>query len=219
MVLKKKKNVIKEVHFLDFYNSLVEGDKVHCSEITKELLSQKVDIIDVYSDLFQRALYHIGKLWDKGRLSIAEEHAASQIIIELVHSIQPKKTVKKKYIRSAVISCIDKEHHEIGARMVANTFEFNGWNAKFLGASVPSKDIIRFIKTNQPKIVGLSFNLYLNLIRFYTLVEHIKKFFPQQKIIFGGQAAKQEKKNIVARFPDLLFFDSLQELDNYLKAN
>ncbi len=217
-----KKQIVKksfsEVFFLDYFNSLAEGDKSHCAEIVTELLSRNVDIKDIYTDLYQRSLYRIGKLWDEGKYSIAEEHSATQITLHLINTILPKKSVKKKG-KSALITCIDKEYHEIGAKMVSNIFEFNGWNTRFLGSSVPAKEILKFIRANKPEFVGLSFNLYLNLLRLYTVIESIKKFFPDQKIIIGGQAAKQEKKNLLKQFPDLLYFDSLHELDEFIKSN
>ncbi|QQS35786.1 MAG: cobalamin-dependent protein [Ignavibacteriales bacterium] len=216
--LKEKQN-ISEVYFLDYFNNLIEGKKQRCSEIVKELLSQKTDIKDVYTDLYQRSLYRVGKMWDEGSLTVAEEHAASQITLELITSIKPKKSGKNKSVKKAIISCIDKEHHEIGALMVSNIFEFNGWDTKFLGASVPSKDLLKLIKSFKPELVGLSFNLYLNLLRLLNVIEHIRKFFPEQKIVIGGQAARLEKDNILKQFPDILYFDSLHELDSFIKNN
>lgn len=215
----KDKRAVSEVFFLDYFNSLAGGDKNHCSEIVKELLSQKVDIKDIYTDLFQRSLYRMGKLWDDGKLNIAEEHSATQITLQLINTILPNHKKNKKIGKRAIISCIDKEYHEIGARMVANIFEFNGWETEFLGASVPAKDIIKFIKLKNPDVIGLSFNFYMNLLKLYTVVEHIKKFFPDKKIIFGGQAASREKQNILKHFPDLLYFESLSELDEFIKDN
>lgn len=215
----KNKRAISEVFFLDYFNSLAAGDKNHCSEIVNNLLYQKVDIKDIYTELFQRALYRLGKLWDDGKLNIAEEHLATQITLQLINSYRTKQKKNKKISKRAIISCVDKEYHEIGARMVANIFEFNGWETEFLGASVPAKDIIKFIKLKNPDVVGLSFNFYMNLLKLYTVVDHIKKFFPDKKIIFGGQAASREKHNILKHFPDLLYFDSLTELDEFIKAN
>ena len=57
--------MISEANFLDYTNSLLLGDKEKCVSIVEKLIFEKVDIKDIYVDLFQRSLYHIGKCGNK----------------------------------------------------------------------------------------------------------------------------------------------------------
>ena len=123
----------------------------------------------------------------------------------------------KKVGKTALISCVDKEFHEIGARMAADVFELNGWDTYFLGASMPTREIIKFIETKKPDLVGLSFNFYMNLMRLLEVIDHIKKHYPNQKIIVGGQGVNREKENLLNKYPDIKYFSSVKELDDYLK--
>lgn len=210
--------MVSEVYFLDYTNGLLHGDKEKCIRIVEKLLSENVDIKDIYVDLLQRSLYHIGKMWEQGQLSIADEHIGTEITKSLMNKYPAKTTSNKKDGKSALISCVDKEFHEIGARMAADVFELNGWHTYFLGASTPTREILKFIEIKKPDVVGLSFNFYMNLLRLFEVIDHIKKSYPDQKIIIGGQGVNREKENLLSKYPDIKHFSTVKELDDYLKG-
>lgn len=206
---------IKQTYFLDFYNNLVDGNKDKCSEIVQSLLDEGTDLKDIYVELFQTALYKIGKLWDHNELTIPEEHMATQITEALVSKFAPSSPVNAK--RKAIVTCIDKEFHDLGARMVSHVFEMANWKTYFLGASVPAKEMIKFTKQVDPDVIALSFGLYLNLGRFLEVVDHLTKFFPHKKVIVGGQGLNGNSDNILRKYPNSIYISSIYELDEYLR--
>lgn len=206
---------IKQSYFLDFYNNLVEGNKEKCSEIVKILLDEGIDLKEIYVEVFQKALYRIGKLWDHNEISIPEEHMATQIVEALINKYAPSSPVSSK--NKAVVTCIDKEFHEIGAKMVANIFEVNGWKTYYLGASVPLKELLKFVKQSDPEIIALSWSLYLNLARFLEVVDNLTKLFPTLKILVGGQALAENSTQLLKKYPNVKHIPSVYELDEYLK--
>ena len=117
---------IKEVYFLDFFNSLTRGEKINCARMVNTLVNENVDIKEIYTELFQRSLYRIGKMWEQNQLSIAEEHAATQIVESLIGIVQPKYNPSAQNGERVIVSCVDKEFHLIGAPMAAHIFELNG---------------------------------------------------------------------------------------------
>ncbi len=209
--------MIKESYYLDYFNNLLEGNKAGCTLVIQQLASEKAGIIDIYVDLFQRSLYQIGKMWDKGKITVAEEHNASQLTESLMNSYFNSVKPSRPNNKTVIISCINKEFHEIGARMAAHIFESSGWNTFFLGASVPPKELVKFIKAKQPDIVGLSFNFYLNFLKLVEVIDHIRKFFPRQKIIIGGQGIKSFKEKLSTDYPDVETFESIADLNDYIK--
>ncbi len=206
---------IKQSHFLAFYNALVDGDKEKCISLVQSLLEDGVDMKDIYVQLFQDSLYRIGKLWDHNKMSIPEEHMATQIVESLISRFAPIGNPHSE--RKVVITCIDKEFHEIGAKMVSNVFEMEGWKTYYLGASVPTKEIVKFVKQIDPEIIALSWSLYLNLGRFLEVVDHLTKFFPTKKILVGGQALAENSDNILKKYRNVEHIKSIYSLEKYLK--
>jgi MerR family transcriptional regulator, light-induced transcriptional regulator len=209
--------MIKESYYLDYLNNLLEGNKTGCIKVIKELESQKIALDDLYVNLFQRSLYQIGKMWEKGKVTVGEEHTATKLTDFLMTShfntLKPARSKNK----TVVISCVNKEFHELGAKMIAHLFEYHGWTTYFLGASIPPKELIKYIKTKKPDLVGLSFNFYLNFLKLVEVIEDIKKFYPEQKIILGGQGLKSFEKKLTEDYPEIKLFDSITGVNDYIK--
>lgn len=210
--------MISELHFLDFTNGLIQGDKEKCDQVVENLLLHNTDVKEIYVNLFQRSLYHVGKMWEQGQLSIADEHLGTEIIKSLMNKCSSKIKAGKKVNKTALLTCVDKEFHEIGARMAADVFELNGWKTYFLGSNTPTREIIKFIEAKEPDIVGLSFNFYMNLLRLLEVIDHIRKNYPNQKIIVGGQGITREKENPLKEYPDIKYFATVKELDEFIKG-
>ena len=209
--------MIRDVQYWDFFNALTQGDKHRCKEIFVSLAGSGTDIKDIYTNLIQKSLYKIGKMWEEGKISIAEEHMATKISEYLVDiSTQYYKPVTSCG-KTAIITGIDKDFHDIGARMVTNIFELHGWNSFFLGGNTPKKEVLALIESSKPDILGITYSLYINFIRFVELLEAIKAEFPGQRILIGGQGLANDDKNTLANFPNATYVCSLDELERFIQ--
>jgi MerR family transcriptional regulator, light-induced transcriptional regulator len=210
--------MIREAVYLDFTNSLIDGNKSRCFEIVDALLDEKIETREIYVNLIQRALYSIGNLWEQNKLTIAEEHIGTRISEDIVAYFSALIREKGEGVKKVVIACIDKEFHQLGAKMAADIFSLNGWDVSFSGASTPTREILKMIEEKKPDILGLSYGFYLNFLKLTHVLGDIKKYFPSLKIIVGGNGAIRDRDEIMAAFPDILFFIDIIELDEYLKT-
>lgn len=209
--------MIAESVYIDFLNNLVEGNKRNCSLIVNNLLNCGTDVKEIYMDLIQKSMYRIGQMWDRHKISIAQEHIASQIIENLLSQIYPRVVQENRNSKSVVIACLDKEFHEIGARMVSDYFELNGWHSLFLGANTPNEDLIDIVKIRRPDVVGISINFYINVCRLTKLLDEITRKFPDQKIILGGQAINENHIELINKFHNVTYLTCLNALEEYIK--
>lgn len=209
--------MIKQVTYLTFLDALLKGENQVCRSIVYNLIDNKVPVETIYFELFQKVLYKIGNMWERNQISIPTEHQATQIIDELISVSLAKAGLRPKNGHSCVISCVDKEYHILGAKMVSYIFELNGWHTHFLGASTPPKLLVNFIDETKPDIVGLSLNFYLNYLRLTETLKLIREKSPEQVVYLGGQAIAEKKTELRATFDNLIIFDSIMELNNHLK--
>ncbi len=210
--------MIREVVYLDYLDALLQADKFRCESIIGKLQSQGVDIREIYIFIFQKALYKVGKLWEIREISVAEEHIATQITDYLVTKVFAALQNKDKTNKKAIISCMEKEFHYIGAKMVSNIFELNGWVSYFLGSNTPAKDLIKFIDEKQPDVIAISFSIYMNYSRFIKALNNIINHFPAQQIILGGQGLTgQLLEEFKMQYPSVKYFNSINDLDFYLQ--
>lgn len=164
--------------------------------------------------MFQKSLYRIGKLWDQRELSISEEHMASNIISSLIERFSPEPSRKRE--EKVIVTCIDKEFHEIGAKMVTKVFELNGFNTFFLGANVPTKEILKFVRQIEPYFIAISWSLYLNLSRFLDVVDNLDKIFANKTIFVGGQALSENSDQFLKKFTNVKYIPTVKDLHQVL---
>lgn len=211
--------MISEAVYLHYLDSLLKGDKKQCAQIVINLVESSIPLKEIYVQLFQRSMYRIGQMWEKERCSIASEHIATKITESLIESTTRYFLNGRYSSKLAVITCIDKEYHELGARMVAGFFEVSGWNTLYLGSNTPQASLIELIKEKKPDVVGISNNFYINICRLLKLIDQIHLSTPDQQIIVGGQALSGGKSEILSRYPNVKYISCLDELEKFISAS
>lgn len=203
--------------FQAFFNNLLSGNRSQCKELAEKYTTNNSDIKYFYEEILMKALYEVGRLWENHKISIAAEHMASAIAESILNDLYLKIMRSKFTDKTAVIACTENEYHRIGAKMVADIFEVNGWSAHTLGVNTKTDDILTFIKSAKPDIVGLSLTLSFNLPVLKKMVKTIKTNFPNQAMILGGQAFTQISDYTAEEYHDVAVIKNLADLENFIK--
>ncbi|HEX2963015.1 MAG: B12-binding domain-containing protein [Bacteroidota bacterium] len=209
--------MISEVIFLEYLSCLLEGDKPKCSAIVAHLIENKVDPKELYERLFQRSLERVGKLWENNKICGATEHMATTITECLMSYTYPVVSAPEKIGKKVIVACVPKEFHQVGAKMVADVFELQGWEAYCLGANTKETELFKLINEKQPDLLALSMSLYLNVVRLTDMIESVKKEFPQLEIIVGGQAFKENSPDFLEQYYNVKYIPNLKELEKFIK--
>lgn len=215
----KEPVMVSEVIYIAYVSYLLEGEKSKCAAIVGHLLEQNIEITTLYRDLFQRSLYRVGDLWEEGKLSVGEEHMAACITESLMNLAYPAFYQKGKNGKKAVVTCVPQEFHQIGARMVSDVFENNGWQSYYLGANTPQKELWKLMDIVKPDAIALSVGYYLNFVRLMEMTENLKKRYPGVRIITGGNAFRNEMSSEMKKIEGVRYIESICELDELLRSN
>lgn len=201
----------------DFLKALLSGNRAKCSEISADLLNRNLSIKELYEKIIKQALYDIGELWERGKISVATEHLASAIV-EANLNEQYYKVISnsKKNNKTVVAACLENEFHQIGIKMVSDIFEMNGWNAHFLGANTPIQELISFVKEVNPNLLAISMSIYFHLPTLEEMLRSIQKEMPYLPILIGGQGFRYGGIEIVNRYKNLIYLPDLNSLESFL---
>lgn len=210
---------ISETTYQHYFDNLIKGNRQICSEIVDGLLNSGESVQSIYEGLFRRSLYEIGDLWERNLISVATEHIATALTESLMVKIQPRLFAIERVGKKAVVACLAKEHHQIGARMVADFFEMNGWDGHFVGANTPAGELVRFIEKIRPDLIALSLSIYFNLSELSNTLKTIREKIPDIPIIIGGQAFRWGGTDIADEFDDVHYIDSIASLESLLNAD
>ena len=159
-----------------------------------QLVIQSVQTIDdlkhFYLDVVCPVMYRIGLLWERNEISVAEEHLATAIVGRITAALYPRFANVDVCRGKVVVTSVPNEFHELGARMLADFFEMEGWDVIYLGANTPKEELLAIIKKHKPFMVALSVATVFNLDNARQAIEMIKGDQETRdiKLLVGGLA-------------------------------
>ena len=168
---------------------LLKGDTTGSLRLANSLVSSPNEYQQFCRQVVQPVMYEIGRLWEHGTITAAHEHLATAIISRVTISLYAPYVSCEPRKGKAVIASVLNEFHELGARMVADFLEIDGWDVYYLGASIPQDEVIKMIEEIKPDIVGLSVVMPFNLENAREMIEKICSHRIRPKVIVGGPVA------------------------------
>lgn len=181
-------------HVLDvatgvYMSAALSGQRTAALNIARETMREGVSVIDVYCDLLQPAQYEIGRLWETNRITVAQEHLATAITQYVVAQLYNDLPVAVAQRGRVVVTGIEGELHQLGAHMLADALEADGWNVRFLGSQLPLKDVVSYVRTHQSDALALSVTMLFNVHKAAQLIEVLRREHDAGiRIIVGGSA-------------------------------
>ena len=150
-------------------------------------------LYQIYDELITPVLYEIGERWMKKKLSIIEEHIASQIIRDAIVRLQGIIKVPRKKIKTALCLNLSTELHDIALKMVQNILELRGFKTYFSGQITPYLDIRQMIKKIKPDRLYISSTLNEDTIEAQMEVDNIFDLCTEFsiKVFIGGSGFDQ----------------------------
>lgn len=137
-------------------DALVSDDTAVAWESLRERLAAGDAYADVATDVIAPALVEVGRRWAERRITVAQEHLATANATQLLGRAFMGARVAAPTGRKAVFACVAGNHHAVGVRILSDAFALAGWEVRSLGANVPTADVIDFVRTEAPDLVGLS---------------------------------------------------------------
>ncbi len=170
--------------------TLVRGDALHANALLLEW-SQADWLPAVVQRIVRPAMGRIGWWWQQGRISVAEEHLATEIAHRAVDNAFTRAERKPRRQRTVLLACVEGNRHALGLRTVADAFDLDGWTAYNLGADVPLATLPRMIAAFQPELVGLSVSMTQQLPAARQAIEAIREMRPTRpiRVMLGGLAS------------------------------
>jgi len=113
---------------------------------------------DVLYAVLQQGLVEIGTMWFKKEATIQQEHFASALAIQRLHSLiadAPPPTLNGKVL----IGGTTDEAHEFAPLMVNLLLRYRGWEVIYLGANVPVIQLEGTLQTTRAQLVVLTAEL------------------------------------------------------------
>ena len=155
--------------------ALLRGERHEASRLILEAVEHGTPVRDLYLQVFERTQREIGRLWQLNQISVAQEHygtAATQLIMSQLY---PHIFGGEKTGGTVVVACVSGDLHEIGARIVSDFFEMDGWHTHFLGANVPAPAVVQTVIQQRASVLAVSATITYHVRAVVELIAAVRR--------------------------------------------
>ena len=192
------------------------GERAAARElILQEGLAAGFSVAELYSGVLQPAQYRIGELWHRDQISIAREHLATAVTDAVMVEIAAAAPRAPSTGVCVLVACVEGELHDLGARMVADLLELDGFAVRFLGADVPTESLLAIVEEERPRLLVLSATMLERLGQLREATVRVRQAHASDlAICVGGQVVDQMSDLARAIGADLAARDTLETLEH-----
>ena len=126
-------------------------------EIDSRLLEAKARLGSWWrvADELALALAEMGNLWERGRLTIADEHVASDALVRALARVGDALPIRLDG-PTCVLACAGEDEHTLGLSLAELCVRELGWTPMWLGRRTPIGEVLRLVRGGQVAMVALS---------------------------------------------------------------
>jgi methanogenic corrinoid protein MtbC1 len=146
--------------------------------------------LEFFDHALRGAMYEVGRRWEEGIITVAHEHLATAAVARLLSALPLPDVPEDRRKGRAVVAATANEYHEMGAWLVADALEQDGWTVRFLGANTPVPQLAGLVAEEQPELLALSATMPFNLCHVETSIREIRALpdGKRSRILVGGLA-------------------------------
>ena len=162
-IVGKNKKLIDSINAFDeillskyFYKNLVEGKSDNFLALNNALIIKNIPLQKIFDKILIPVLNRIGENWEKGKLTISEEHIATEIIKKFLANLNFQNLSNNSKYNAFCFTLIN-DKHDITINMGESILNKNKNIKTFnLGPNLPVKDFIKLSKKIKIDIIFVS---------------------------------------------------------------
>lgn len=176
-----------------FQQAILQGERHAALNAAVEALYRGFTAQRIYLEIVQPSLYDVGRLWQKGAITVAQEHMATAVaqfvLAQMATRFEPAASRRGKM----VVTGVQGELHQVGVGMVADLFAADGWEVRFLGTDIPHAEIVRALEVYKPDVLGVSATILPSLSSAIRLIGLMRQQLGDDspQVLLGGRAFRE----------------------------
>lgn len=134
---------------------VLQGRRDEAQALVTDALRDGTSIRTVLVDVLEAAQREIGRRWQVGEISVAQEHFCTAVTQIVLSDLYPYLFTGADTDRRLVAVDAPGSLHQVGLRMVVDLLEHEGWDTSYLG-SVSVEELVDQLVKNQAAVLAIS---------------------------------------------------------------
>ena len=172
-----------------YLDNVLAGERDEAVRLVMGAVEGGHDVRGLLLDVLQPAQLEIGRLWEHGEITIAQEHFSTAVTELVMSLLYPHLFGSFPSGRRLVAVGVGPSGHEIGIRMVADLLGRAGWSTTYLGSGLPAEDVVEEVVRHEAHVLALSATMagHLPLVRTLVAAVRADPRCDGVRIVVGGR--------------------------------
>ncbi|CEG29416.1 MerR family transcriptional regulator [Bacillus sp. B-jedd] len=167
------------------YKALIEYNSQDANNII-ELAFSMFEYEEVFHHILGEVLYQIGDDWENGKVTVAQEHFASQFVINRFAQFLRVLPVNDS-LPKVLAFCPEEEDHHIGLMLFSLFLRKKGNEVIYLGPNTPFDGLLDVINKKKLSIITISITNPALLVRVEEWIQALTETNANLKFVIGGK--------------------------------
>lgn len=171
-----------------YTSALLSGDEVAAEIAIREAMDAKLSTAQIDDEIITPALWFVGELWERGEISVADEHLATEICIRvLALQREAQRVLEARGRHRVMLAAPAGELHVVALRMTDNLLRDAGYDVVMLGADVPTEALVAAASRHEPDVICLSTTMRAGEDDVWRSINGVQQRWPAAGFVVGGR--------------------------------
>ena len=173
--------------------ALLAGDEIAAEIAIREAMEALLSEAEINELIVTPALWLVGDLWQRGEISIADEHVATEISIRvLALQREAQRVARARGDHRVMLGAPAGERHVVALRMVGNLLSSAGYGIVMLGADVPADALAASVRRHRPDVICLTLTMPLLARQMLSSIRQVQDAWPAARFVIGGRGLHEQ---------------------------
>jgi methanogenic corrinoid protein MtbC1 len=171
-----------------YVDALLSSDERAAEIAIREAMDANLSTAEIDAEIIAPALWLVGELWQRGELSIADEHIATEISIRvLALQREARRVASARACHRVLLAAPQADLHAVALRMLGNLLRDAGYDVVMLGADLPLDALGTAAIRYRPDVICLSSTLPGRIDQVVSAIEEVQRRRPRVGFVLGGR--------------------------------
>ena len=171
-----------------FAGALLAGDEIAAELAIREAMDSELSSADIDDEIIAPALWLVGDLWQRGEISVADEHLATEISVRvLTLQREAARTAAARGGHRVMLAAPAGELHVVALRMIGNLLRDSGYDVIMLGADVPAEALAAAAGRHRPDVICLSATMPGGGDQALISIHEVQRHYSLASFVVGGR--------------------------------
>jgi MerR family transcriptional regulator, light-induced transcriptional regulator len=168
--------------------ALLSGDEVAAEVAIREAIDAKLTTAQIDDEIIAPALWLVGDLWQRGEISVADEHHATEISLRVL-ALQREaiRTARARGAHRVMLATPAAELHTVALQMSGNLLREAGYETVMLGANVPPESLAKSASRHDTDVICMSATMPGGGDQITIAVHEVQQECPDARFVIGGR--------------------------------